>query len=139
MILLDIEDITGRSEIGRAPSASEIQFRQLFESAKDGILILDADTGAIVEANPFLLDLLGYSHAELLGMHLWPIGVLGDVDASRASFGNCREVCPDEDRPLEPGTDSTSKWSCQRLSRQQPHDHQCNIRDVTERKRARRN
>ncbi|MFN2314382.1 MAG: PAS domain-containing protein, partial [Bacteroidales bacterium] len=41
--------------------ASEIRYRRLFESAKDGILILDAETGRIVDVNPFLIKLLGYS------------------------------------------------------------------------------
>lgn len=40
---------------------SEIHYRRLFESAKDGILILDAQTGMIVDVNPFLMELLGYS------------------------------------------------------------------------------
>ena len=41
--------------------ASEIRYRRLFESAKDGILILDAETGMIIDVNPFLIDLLGYA------------------------------------------------------------------------------
>lgn len=41
--------------------ASEIRYRRLFESAKDGILILDAKTGMIVDVNPFLIELRGYS------------------------------------------------------------------------------
>src|SRR5450631_4392892 len=51
--------------------ASETRYRRLFESAKDGILILDADTGKVVDANPFLISLLGYSHAEFLGKNVW--------------------------------------------------------------------
>jgi PAS domain-containing protein len=33
---------------------SELRFRRLFQAAKDGILILDGESGAIIEANPFL-------------------------------------------------------------------------------------
>jgi len=33
--------------------ASEIRYRRLFETAKEGILILDAETGKIVDVNPF--------------------------------------------------------------------------------------
>jgi PAS domain-containing protein len=47
--------------------ASEIRYRRLFESAKDGILILDANSGQIVDVNPFLIGKLGYSYEELLG------------------------------------------------------------------------
>jgi PAS domain S-box-containing protein len=43
-------------------------------------------TGAITDVNPFLVKLLGYSHAELLGKTLWEIGAPEDVEASKAAF-----------------------------------------------------
>jgi len=46
---------------------SETRYRRFFETAQDGILILDADTGQITDVNPFLVNMLGYSHAQLLG------------------------------------------------------------------------
>jgi PAS domain-containing protein len=47
---------------GRAQAiASETRYRRLFETAQDGILILDADTGQIDDVNPFLIDMLGYA------------------------------------------------------------------------------
>ena len=46
---------------------------RLFETAKDGILILDANTGQITDVNPFLIDMLGYSHQEFLGKTLWNV------------------------------------------------------------------
>ena len=45
---------------------SEIRYRRLFEAAQDGILILDAETGAITDVNPFLIDMLGYSREEFV-------------------------------------------------------------------------
>src|SRR5512139_821543 len=65
-----MSDIAERKRIQDALTAWEIRYRRLFETAKDGILILDADTGRITDANPFLQNLLGYSHAELLGKML---------------------------------------------------------------------
>ena len=53
-----------------ALEASEVRYRRLFETAQDVILILDADTGLIVDVNPFLMDILGYSHEEFLGKKL---------------------------------------------------------------------
>ena len=50
---------------------SEIRYRRLFESAKDGILLLDAVTGQITDANPFITNLLRYSYIEMLGKKLW--------------------------------------------------------------------
>ena len=66
------EQAAARSE--QAIRASELRYRRLFETAQDGILILDADTGQVVDANPFMKDLLGYSQEEFLGRKLWEIG-----------------------------------------------------------------
>ncbi len=57
-----------------APQESESRYRRLFETARDGILILDGDTGRITDANPFLQDILGYARSELIGKALWEIG-----------------------------------------------------------------
>jgi PAS domain S-box-containing protein len=47
---------------------SELRYRRLFESAQNGILILDAESGEIIDANPFLLDLLNYTFREVVGL-----------------------------------------------------------------------
>jgi PAS domain S-box-containing protein len=65
---------------------SEGRYRQLDEAAQDGILILDPETGAILEMNPVLAGMLDYSPVELLGMTLWEIGLPEDVDASKRAF-----------------------------------------------------
>ena len=36
---------------------SEARYRRLFETAKDGILLLDADSGQIIDVNPFIAEL----------------------------------------------------------------------------------
>ena len=40
--------------------ASELSYRRLFEAAKDGILILDVDTGRINDVNPFPVQAAGF-------------------------------------------------------------------------------
>ena len=65
---------------------SELRYRRLFESAQDGILILNADTGAISDVNPFLIDMLGYSREEFVKKKLWEVGAFKDIEASRNSF-----------------------------------------------------
>ena len=65
---------------------SETRYRRLFEAAHDGILILDSDSGEITDVNPFLANLLGYSHAELLGRKIWEIGLFRDVLSSKEDF-----------------------------------------------------
>ena len=88
--------MTDRKRAEEALAASEIRYRRLFETAKDGILILDADTGKIIDANPFMTELLGYSHDEFLGKELWEIGLFSDKSASRSRLpGTAREwLCP---------------------------------------------
>ncbi|GEM_PF-3025548 len=65
---------------------SEIRYRRLFESAKDGILILDAISGKIEDVNPFLIDLLGYTHDEFVNKFIWDIGLFKDMEPNREYF-----------------------------------------------------
>ena len=82
---------------------SEKRYRRLFESAKDGILILDADTGKVVDVNPFLLQLLGYSYDAIWGQHIWELGVFKDIAASKDAFKALqdKEYIRYDDLPLE--------------------------------------
>ena len=65
---------------------SELRYRRLFEAARDGILILDAVTLKVTDVNPFMTELLGYSHADFLGKELWEIGLFSDKEASQEAF-----------------------------------------------------
>src|SRR5665213_26073 len=65
---------------------SEVRYRRLFQTARDGILILDAGTGKVIDANPFMTSLLGYSHDEFVDKELWEIGLFEDVTANRSVF-----------------------------------------------------
>ena len=129
-----------RRRIEEALKASEARYRRLFETAKDGILILDGGTGAIVDSNPFLEKMLGYSHAELLGKNLWEIGSFKDVAASRASFQELqrKKYVRYEDLPLE--TKGGELRQVEFVSNAYRVDHtnviQCNVRDITARKLA---
>src|SRR6267378_4071871 len=69
-----------------ALEVSELRYRRLFETAQDGILILDANTGKIIDVNPFLLDLLDYPFENMIGQRLWEIGLFKDIAANRAAF-----------------------------------------------------
>jgi len=88
---------TERSESSResAPkiplNLSELRYRRLFETAQDGILILDAKSGRIIDANPFLLDLLDYPFKSMIGRRLWEIGQFKDVAANEAAFRKLQE------------------------------------------------
>jgi PAS domain S-box-containing protein len=75
------------SSIDQAIRFSETRYRRLFETAQDGILILDAETATIEDANPYLINIIGYSHEELIGKHLWDIGAFRDIELSKEAFG----------------------------------------------------
>jgi PAS domain S-box-containing protein len=70
---------------------SERRYRRLFESAHDGILILDAGSGQILDANPYLLTLLGYKEQELLGKQPYEIGIFADIEANKAALKELQE------------------------------------------------
>jgi PAS domain S-box-containing protein len=119
---------------------SEKRYRRLFESAKDGILILNADTGQVVDVNPFLLQLLGYSYDAICGQHIWELGVFKDIAASKDAFKTLQdnEYIRYEDLPLE--TLDGRPIAVEFVSNVYLVDHtkviQCNIRDITKRKQA---
>ena len=75
-----------------ALQTSELRYRRLFESAQDGILILDGETGEIIDANPFLLDLLNYQFREIIGLKLWEIGQFKDVAANKEAFQQLQDT-----------------------------------------------
>ena len=120
--------------------ASELCYRRLFESAKDGILLLDAYTGMITDINPFLTEMLGYSREELVGRKLWDIGELRDAGLSKDAYLKLQTegYIRYEDLPLE--TKDKRRVDVEFVSNTYYVDQkkviQCNIRDITERKRA---
>jgi PAS domain S-box-containing protein len=139
MILLAIDDITERKKMEAALQVSETRYRRLFETAQDGILILDADTGKIFDINPFLIEMLGYPQEALLGKRLWEIGAFRDIEASKAAFLELQSkgYVRYEDLPLE--TRDERHIDVEFVSNVYSVDHkrviQCNIRDITLRKR----
>ena len=121
-------------------AASEVRYRRLFESAKDGILILDADSGVIIDANPFITELLGYSLAECLGKHIWDLRSLKNVAASKEKFLELQRqgYVRYEDIPLETaqGEIKPVEFVSNIYQMGNVRVIQCNIRDISQRKRA---
>jgi diguanylate cyclase (GGDEF)-like protein/PAS domain S-box-containing protein len=120
---------------------SELRYRRLFEAAQDGILILDAQTGAITDVNPFLIKMLGYSRAEFVEKKLWEVGAFRDIEASQEAFEALQknEYIRYEDLPLKAknGRLIDVEFVSNVYLVGGEKVIQCNIRDITERKQAR--
>lgn len=120
--------------------ASELRYRRLFETAQDGILILNADTGQIEDVNPFLTNMLGYSREQLLGNKLWDIVPFKDVEAARAEFGDLQRdaYVRYDDVPLETkdGQAINVEFVSNLYDVNGDRVVQCNIRDITKRRQA---
>ena len=126
--------------IGDALRVSELSYRRLFESARDGILILAPDTGRIVDVNPFLVELLGYSHADMLGQTVGDLSPLRDILSNQAMLARLQKdgYVRYEDLPLETrdGRDISVEFVSNVYQAGDEQVIQCNIRDITERKLA---
>src|SRR6185436_14553607 len=130
------EQAETRSE--QAVRASELSYRRLFEAAKDGILILEADTGRISDVNPFLIEMLGFSHGELVGIPIWDLGPFRDIVSNKAKFEQLRQQGYLRYENLTLETRDGRKIAVEFVSNvYQAGDCnviQCNVRDITERK-----
>ena len=119
---------------------SENRYRRLFETAQDGILLLNADTAQIEDVNPYLIKMLGYTHEEFLGKKLWEVGPFADIAQSKEMFVELQTVgyVRYDDLPLKTKTGAriqvefvSNTYDCEGIK-----VIQCNIRDITERKVA---
>lgn len=140
VIQCNIRDITERALAAHTLRASEARYRRLFETAQDAILILDEASGKIMDANPFVIDLLGYPLDELIGKELWQIGLFSDREESKAAMLRLQETgyIRYEDMPLE--TKRGKRVEVEFVSNSYMVGDlkviQCNIRDITDRKWA---
>lgn len=134
------DSFTARDGLHITIEESEVRYRRLFETAKDGILILDGDTSRIVDANPYLQDMIGYPENELIGKALWEIGPVKDIPASQEAMRQLQknDYIRYEDIPLE--TKSGELKHVEFVSNVYMVNGfrviQCNIRDITQRKHA---
>jgi PAS domain S-box-containing protein len=140
IIQCNIRNITERKAIQDALQVSETRYRRLFETAQDGILILDEETGKIIDANKFILDMLGYPLDHFVGKHLWEVGFIKDKSIAQQAFAELKTkgYIRYDDLPLE--TKDGRSMDVEFISNVYPvNSHkiiQCNIRNVTERKRS---
>ena len=132
-----------RSEAQNIPlalQASEISYRRLFETAQDGILILNAETGQINDVNPYMIDMLHYSYEEFVGKKLWEVSPFKDTALNQEAFKELQDkgYIRYKDLPLE--TKERKPVAVEFVSNVYKANGnkviQCNIRNITERKQA---
>ena len=135
-----VHDITDRRQAEERLRSSEVRYRRLFETAQDGILILDGKSGKIADVNAFLMQMLGYSHQDLVGKTLWEISPFKDIPLNREAFRKLRKkgYARYEHLPLE--SKDGRRIDVEFVSNVYPVNGekviQCNIRDITERRKA---
>src|ERR1700675_557453 len=115
-------------------------YRRLFEAARDGILILDVDTGRIRDVNPFLVELLGFSHAEMVGKTVGELSPFKDIESNKIMLERLQRegYVRYEDLPLETrdGRHIAVEFVSNVYQAGDKKVIQCNVRDITERKRT---
>lgn len=135
-------EIEQRKRFEKELELSEVRFRRLFETAQDGILILDFETGQIMEVNPFLMNLLHYTRDDFLGKKLWEIGAFKDIEASKVVLKELqtRGYKRYENLPLETkdGRSIEVEFVSNMYKVGPKRVIQCNIRDTSERIRIER-
>jgi PAS domain S-box-containing protein len=131
-----------RKEAEKALQISETRYRRLFEAARDGVLILDPRTRKILDANPFMEELLGYPRAELIGKELFEIGLHKDEQANQDAFRKLQEnhYIRYEDLPLKTRTGERREIEvvANLYEEEDKPIIQYNIRDISARKKLER-
>ena len=124
----------------KALKESELRYRRLFETAQEGILILNAETGLIEEVNPYLVKMLGYTRTEFIQKKLWDMGTFQDIQASQKAFEDLQahKYIRYEDLPLKTkhGEIIQVEFISSVYLVGAEKVVQCNIRDITEQKAA---
>ena len=136
IILLAIEDITKRKQLEDLLTESEERFRRLFETANDGIVLLEKGEGKITHANPASEKMTGYTSKESIGNSLQDIGIpldLGDFQKTMQDLNN-RGIIHYDDIPVITKTGQHIDTDIYLVDRAKLV--QCNIRNITERKQA---
>ena len=135
IILLAIEDLTERKLLEDLLADSEERFRRLFETANDGILLLEKSEFSIRFANPAITEILGYANEELIGKGFKDIGFADNI-------GNFQEVMQTlnkdgiihyKDAPIQKKTGQVVDTDIYMVNKTSLV--QCNIRNTTERKK----
>jgi len=120
--------------------SSELRYRRLFEAARDGILILDIETGRITDVNPFLVELLNFFRDDMIGKTVGELSPFKDIESNKVMLQRLQDhgYVRYEDLPLETsdGRHIAVEFVCNVYPVGDKEVIQCNVRDITVRKKA---
>jgi PAS domain S-box-containing protein len=99
-------DITDRKEAEVALRQSEENYRTIFNSTNDAIVLHDAVTGQIFDANDKIQEMFGYSVAELIEL---PVGAISSGEPPYTQEEALRRIHEAAD-----GTPQVFEWQCKK-------------------------
>ncbi len=119
---------------------SENRYRRLFEASTDAILMVDPHGGLVTDANPSLLHLLGSTRELVVGRELWQVGLLPDRPTQQAFLRQVQQERLLRYEMLELATTDGNPYYVEWVStlfRANGYEVlQCNLRDISDRRRA---
>lgn len=138
--VIALRDITARKQAELALQASESNYREIFHGARDGIVLIDTQTGHILNCNPEFERQSGRTRESLADMTMWSLRPPSERRRAKAWF----------EKILREGTGETSNFSLMRpdggltpiesratlITINQARYVQSITRDITERKLA---
>lgn len=135
-IILGFEDISEQKLFSEKLSITESRFRKLFDSARHGVMLLDALTGDVIEVNDYLVSMFNYPLSEVIDKKVWELAAVKNVKQARDAFKKLQKnkIVKFEDLPLQ--AKDGHIVHVEFTSDVYGYDHQkviqCNLRDITE-------
>ena len=121
-------------ETANALSTTEYEFQSIFDSALDGLLILN-DRGVCIEANPAALDLLGHKREEVIGRPIRDFQrVPHALDGTGSGLLGAKDDRGETELARREGQSVFVEYSAK--TNYLPGRHVVVLRDISERKRA---
>jgi len=134
IILLSIEDITERKQQEDLLTESEERYRRVFETASDGIVLLEKREGKITHVNPASEKMLGYNKKESIGNTLQDIGISLDMEDFQTIMQTLNKNGIINYKDVQVKTKFGQYIATDIYLVDRARLAQCNIRDITERK-----
>gem|GEM_PF-5328868 len=79
-VVVVFHDVSGQYALQQALKASEARYRRMFEKGKVAEMLLDPETGVIVDANEKACEFYGYNRSEMRGMPITDINILEETE-----------------------------------------------------------